>query len=114
MRTDTRPCLAKSPILNMTRPGVRPDTVSGSRCRLVRPVASLMGGEQGPDAPDRLDRVRLVRRLYRHDRDEVVVMQLQAGPGRTPAELDRAHHVPGQVIAADQVADPDAPLVRLD
>src|SRR3979409_1015692 len=30
MRTETRPCLAKSPMLNMTPPGVRPNTVSGS------------------------------------------------------------------------------------
>src|SRR5262245_27546255 len=35
MRTDTRPCLAKSPMLNMAPPGVRPHTVSGSS-RLYR------------------------------------------------------------------------------
>src|SRR5215469_12300408 len=30
MRTDTRPCLAKSPIVNMAPPGLGPNTVSGS------------------------------------------------------------------------------------
>src|SRR5947207_6136589 len=41
MRTDTRPWLAKSPMLNMMTPGVRADTVLGSRssCTLsTRPL----------------------------------------------------------------------------
>src|SRR5436305_1274577 len=81
--------------------------------RLLRRAARLVRGEQGPKPPYRRQCVPLVRRLYRHDRDQVVVLQLQARPRGPAPELDRPDHVPRQVVAADHVAYPDPALVRL-
>src|SRR4051812_3268043 len=36
MRTDTRPCSAKSPMVNMAAPSTRPHTVRGSSVVIVR------------------------------------------------------------------------------
>src|SRR6266545_616620 len=55
MRTDTRPCLAKSPMLNMAPSGLRPDTMSGSRPEW----ACLLGLVEPPRVAGRI--VQIVR-----------------------------------------------------
>src|SRR6266702_586184 len=92
---------------------IRPETAILGASPPGGPALSggLVGGEQGTQAAYRGHGVVLVRRLYRHDRDHVVVLQFQAGPRRSAPELDRPDHVPGQVVAAEHVADPDPACV---
>ena len=76
-------------------------------------VGERRGGRvQGAQGPDPGHRVLLVGRLQRHHRHHVVVVQLQAHPRGAPVEADRPHHLPRQVVPADDVADPHAAARR--
>jgi hypothetical protein len=77
MRTDTGPCLAKSPMVNMTPPTRQPHTVSGSSCRpafssLERFLNLLAGIFSG------------IKRLRTHRRHRYRTFQVRVGPTRLP------------------------------
>src|SRR5437588_9050190 len=91
------PCTVRNNMIrNTTRVGRRTDSSTESEIDMLGGSATrrppllrgrlgfrLARGEQRAQSPDGGDGGGLVRRLYRHDRDHVVVAQVEAGPRGT-------------------------------
>src|SRR5262249_57491242 len=104
MRTETRPCQAKSPMLNMTPSGLRPHTVSeSSLCEAKLPLRGQISwnGQLWPAA----ERARACVKEADHEHSEPPGDRRRSGVRVPPGSLEQQHREDCPDPAAEAVHD---------